>query len=184
MPLTIPVIPSMPAGYVATVADLNALAAACTFLFTKPLVRVHDGAGGLAIGTTITAIAFSVKDYDTDSMWATGANTRLTVQTPGWYKFRYGVTSAGGHTVITKIKSTSGANNPVGAGVVSTDNWAGYTVTSGNAGTNGSAGCSGIWPFYLYSGDFLNVYAQADVAGNTTDVSVAASFFAMEYVST
>lgn len=183
MTLVIPTVPSMPAGYVATLTDFNNLAAACTFLLGKPLVRVHDGAGGTAIGTTNTVIPFSVKDYDTDGMWSSGTNTRLTVQTPGWYKFRYAVVSAGGHTISTKLLSTTGPNNPLGSGVVSGENWGGYTVTSGTAGTNGTAGGSGIWPYYLYAGDWINVRALADVAGNTTDISVAASFFTMEFVS-
>lgn len=182
MTLVIPTIPAMPAGYVATTADMNNLAAACTFLLGKPAARVHDGAGGQTIGAANTTIAFNTKDYDTDSMWASGTNTRLTIQTPGWYKFRYGVSSTtGGHVISSKILSTTGPNNPAGSGITSGEHWAGGTVTSATAG--GTAGCSGIWPFYLYIGDFLTVRALGEASGNVTDTSVAPSFFSLEFVS-
>lgn len=181
MAMTIPVIPSTPAGHIATDGDMNAMAAACTFLLTKPTVRVHDAAGGLAIGTTATTIPFNTKDYDTDGMWATGTNTRLTIQTPGWYKFRYSIATAGSHAVNTKMRSTTGPNNPAGSGVTSGDHWGGYTASL--ATFVGAGGCSGIWPFYLYAGDFLFVVALADAAGNTTNNSVVGSFFSLEFVS-
>src|SRR5580765_2726940 len=101
MAMIIPTVPQLPAGHIATVDEMNQLAYACTFLLTKPIARVRDTTGGAAIGTTAAAIAFNTKDTDTDSMWATGANNKLTIQTPGWYKFRYGVATAGGHAVAT-----------------------------------------------------------------------------------
>jgi hypothetical protein len=135
----------------------------------------------VSIGTSATAIAFNTKDYDTDSMWSSGANTRLTIQTPGWYKFRCGITTAtSGAVVDTSLRSTTGSNNPAGSGIVSAQHWAGYTVVSGT--TVGGGGSSGIWPFYLYAGDFLQVMAQGQTAA-TTDVSVTSSFFGLEMVS-
>jgi hypothetical protein len=181
MAMTIPTVPSLPAGHVATTAEMNALAGACTFLLEKPVARVRDTTGGLAIGTSATTIPFNTKDYDTDGMWSSGANSRLTIQTPGWYKFRYSIATTGGHAVNTKMRSTTGANNPSGSGITSGDHWGGYTPS----GTTfvGAGGCSGIWPFYLYAGDFLFIVALADTAGNTTNTSVTGSSFALEFVS-
>jgi hypothetical protein len=181
MAMTIPVVPSLPAGHVATDTEMNSLAAACTFLLGKPTARVHDSLGTLAIGTSATTVPFNVKDYDTDGMWSSGANTRLTIQTPGWYKFRYGIVTAGGNAVNTKMRSTTGTSNPAGSGITSGDHWPGYTAS--NTTFVGAAGCSGIWPYYLYAGDFLFVVALADTAGNTTNNTVVGSFFSLEFVS-
>jgi hypothetical protein len=179
--MVIPTIPSLPAGHVATADEMNALAYACTFQLTKPAARVHDSLGSTAIGITATTIPFNVKDYDTDSMWSSGANTKLTIQTPGWYKFRVGIATTGSHAINTKIRSTTGPNNPAGNGITSGDHWGGY-IASG-ATFVGAAGVSGIWPFYLYSGDFLFVVAIADATGNSTNNTVVGSFFALEFVS-
>jgi hypothetical protein len=160
---------------------MNQLANACTFLLTKPIARVRDTAGGAAITATAAAVAFNTKDTDTDGMWATGANTRLTINTPGWYKFRYAIATVGGHAVATKLRSTTGPNNPAGNGIGSGDHWGGYCPSI--AAFAGAAGVSGIWPFYLYVGDFLQVFVIADTLGNTFDVSQVGSFFALEFVS-
>lgn len=181
MAMTIPTIPSMPAGHIATASDMNQLSAAATFLLNKPAVRVHDAAGGLAIGTSATVIPFNTKDFDTDGMWSSGANTLLTIQTPGRYYLSYGVSTRGGHTINTKMRSTTGSNNPAGAGVVSGDHWAGFCPSI--AAFSAAAGASGIWPFYLYAGDSLSVFALADTTGNTTDVVISGSYLALEWVS-
>jgi hypothetical protein len=181
MAMAIPVVPQLPAGHIATVDEMNQLAYACTFLLTKPVARVRDTAGGATVGTTAAAVAFNTKDTDTDGMWSSGANTRLTIQTPGWYKFRYGISTAGGHAVNTKLRSTTGPNNPAGSGIGSGDHWGGYCPSL--AAFDGAAGCSGIWPFYLYSGDFLQVFVLADTTGNSLVVAQAGSFFDLEFVS-
>lgn len=183
MTLVIPALPSLPAGHVVTVAEMNQLSAACTFLLTKPVARVHDGAGAQAIGTGATTVSFNTKDIDTDGMWSAGTTNRLTVQTPGWYKVHYGLSVLGVNgTFNTGLKSTTGSNNPLGAGVVSALQWPGYTV--GSATVTTAAGASGVWPFFLYIGDFIQLTAFGNAAGGSTDIGVAPSFLDMEFVST
>jgi hypothetical protein len=163
---------------------MTQLSAACTFLLGKPLAHVHDGAGAQAIGIATTVISFNTKDFDTDGMWASGTNNRLTVQTPGWYKVRYGVSTSAvvGVTMNHSLRATTGPNNPAGNGIVGTQHWAGYNVIP-SAGGVGAGGASGIWPFYLYIGDFLQVTSIANATGASTDTTVATSFIDMEFVS-
>jgi hypothetical protein len=186
MAMTLPTLPNMPAGYVATAADMNNLAYACTFLLTKPVASVQD-TNNTQVFTSSPPVAlpFNTKNYDTDGMWSSGANNKLTIQTPGWYKFRYTVfaTTAGGVTDAfgTYLESTTGANNPAGAGVVSSDHWHGYTDVFSSSG--GAAGASGIWPFYLYAGDFLQLFALGLAAALNYTLSNSQSYFQLEYVS-
>jgi hypothetical protein len=186
--MAIPVIPTLPAGYVVQLADLQNLAYAATFALTRPMSSVIDNTGGMAITTSFLAVSFTTEIFDIDNMWIVGSPKRLTVQTPGWYKVRYGInlSSAGGQ-YNTAVGSTTGANNPLGAGVNSAKYWAGYCDEA--AGTSGWASASGDWPFYLYQGDFLQVFVQAAAAGTSTGTAAptgfaqGGSYFGLELVS-
>jgi len=186
--MTIPVIPDLNAGQIAQVADLNAIASACTFLLAKPLARVHDAVGGqnpavfTAGNPPATNIAFATVDLDTDGM--SGTSTKLTIHTPGWYKVRYGVnvsTAGAANHINTGVFSTTGANNPLGAGVVAGPFLPSWTLA---VLPEGCAGGSGIFPFYLYNLDFLQIRAGTETAVDTTGVTDAGSFFCLEFVST
>jgi hypothetical protein len=188
MTMTIPTIPSLPAGYIVTPADLNNLAYCCTFLYTKPIARIRDAAGGQSISTSAISVNFATKDIDTDGMWSSSAPTKLTIQTPGWYKLRYAVAVTTGTTnrVNAQVKSTTGANNPQGSGVVSAAYWGAYTYAA--SGNTEYAGASGVWPFYLYAGDSLSVLALTDNGVNTAVTAPSSgnnggSYFSLEYVS-
>jgi hypothetical protein len=186
--MTIPTIPALPAGYVVQLADLQNLAAAETFALSKPMASVIDNTGGQAITTSFLAVTFTTVVFDLDGMWVGGSPKRLTVQTPGWYKVRYGINvgTAGG-TYDTAVGSTTGSNNPLGAGVSSAKYWAGYAVPA--SGAVGWASASGDWPFYLYQGDFLSVFIKAAAAGTSTGITAptgfaqGGSYFSMELVS-
>ena len=186
MTMVIPTIPTMPAGYVATAADLNNLSAGATFLLNKPIARVHDGAGTFAIPTSLTAVPFNTKDFDPDGMWSSGANTILTVQTPGFYKISYAVdaTTVSGAAIPmnTLVQVVTGANNPAGTGVNQPFCWGGYS--SGGVASLGKGVChaSGIIPFYMYIGDNVQIQVKASSTGMTTNTGPA-SFMAMELVS-
>src|SRR5216684_6734082 len=95
MTMTIPTVPYMPAGYVVQPSDMNALAACATFLLTKPVARIHDVTGSQAMDGSAdipaVVINFTTVDIDTDGMWAAIHPERLTIQTQGFYKVRYGV---------------------------------------------------------------------------------------------
>jgi hypothetical protein len=186
--MTIPTIPSLPAGYVVQLADLQNLAAAETFALNKPMTSVIDNTGGQAITTSFAAVTFTTVVFDLDGMWVGGSPKRLTIQTPGWYKVRYGI-NIGTATVVCNaaVGSTTGANNPLGAGVNSAKYWDGYADLA--SGTNGWASASGDWPFYLYQGDFLQVFIVASAAGSSTATGAptgfaqGGSYFSLELVS-
>lgn len=182
MALTIPTIPSMPAGHIATSNDMNQLAAAATFLLGKPIAHVHDGTGGYAMASPMTC--WDTKDIDTDGMWNGSQTDRLTIQTPGWYKLRVAITSNGaGGSLEFFMRSTTGSNNPLGSGVFSSPNWEAATIAS-SASPFVSFHVSGIWPYYLYPADFLQVRGVLTAgAGNTYVTAVPASFFSLEWVS-
>ena len=186
--LAIPVLPSLPAGYVVQAADMTALVNAAAFALQKPITKVIDTSGGQSIGTGFGAVTFSSAQFDIDGMWSNSTPTRLTIQTPGWYTIRYGVNvGTVGKTVVTCAASTSGPNNPIGTGVASANYWGGYTDM--NAGNFGWATGGGDWPFYLYQGDYIQVFAQADSTGGSTGITgptggtTPGSYFSMELVS-
>lgn len=186
--LTIPTIPSLSAGSVVQLADLQNLAAAATFALGKPMTTVIDNTGGQAITTGFLAVTFTTVVFDIDGMWLAGSPKRLTVQTPGWYKVRYGINlGTNGGCYNTAVGSTTGSNNPAGSGINSAKYWAGYSDEA--ASTNGWASASGDWPFYLYQGDFLQVFIQAAATGSSTGTSAPSgfaqggSYFGLELVS-
>lgn len=184
MAMTIPTIPSsLPAGYVVTANDMNNLGAACTFLMTRPIARVHDAAGTQTIGTSVVAVQFNTKDFDTDGMWSSGANTRLTVQTPGFYKVEYWIDLMGSSSSTnadTYVQVTSGSNNPAGAGIIQPC-WGGHATAGVAASTRSGAHSAGILPLYMYSLDYVEIYALCTTA---TPLSTSIpSFLTMELVS-
>jgi hypothetical protein len=186
--MTIPTIPSLQAGQVVQLSDLQNLASAATFALTKPMTKVRDNTGGAAIGTSFAAVSFTAAVFDTDGMWASGNPTRLTIQTPGWYTVRYGINvgaTSGSYSAC--VASTAGANNVLTAGTVSSNYWGSYGV--GNSSLNTWIRSAGDWPFYLYIGDYLQVYVQADATGGSTGTAApggattGGSYFSLELVS-
>lgn len=186
MTMTIPTIPAMPAGYIATAADMNALAYAVQFLLTKPIARAVDTAGSQAVTTGDTAVTFGAASFDTDGMWSAGQPTRLTVATAGFYKISYCVQAsvASGVTINcnTHATVTTGANNPAGAGVA-TQVYGGYGGGSAAGGLRVGPHASGVLPFYMYALDYVTVSVVAAAAGLTLSISAFPSFMTMEYVS-
>lgn len=187
--LTIPKIPNLPAGYTVQLADMQNLAAAATFLLNKPMTRIRDTSGGQSITTSPAAVTFSVADLDIDGMWNVSNPTRLTVQTPGWYRALYSVNCGGTTMSYTSwITSTTGANNPAGAGVVSLPYWGGYAQVPGSLQAARPRGF-GIWPFYLYAADYLQVMIQGSTTGASTattapgSATAGGSYFSLELVS-
>lgn len=186
--MTIPTIPVLSAGYVVQLADLQNLSAAATFALGKPMSSVIDNTGGMAITTSFLAVSFTAEVFDPDNMWIAGSPKRLTVQTPGWYKVRYGINMGTvGGVYNTGVGSTTGSNNPLGAGVNSAKYWAGYCDEA--AASVGWATATGDWPFYLYQGDFLQVFVQAAATGSSTGTTApgsathGGSYFGAELVS-
>lgn len=185
--MTIPTIPTLPAGYVVQLADLQNLAYAATFALTKPMAAIIDSTGGQAITTTYNQVQFTGTTFDYDGMWNSGNPKRLTIQTPGWYKVRYGINiGTVGGVYNTAVASTTGSNNPLGSGVTSAKYWCGYCDNV--AAQVGWASAAGDWPFYLYAGDYVQVYVQAAAAGSSTGTTAngfsnGGSYFSLELVS-
>lgn len=184
MTMILPTIPtSLPAGYVVTATDLNNLANACTFLMNKPLAHVHDSLGTQTIGTGATAVQFNVKDLDNDGMYSSGNNTRLTVQTPGFYESEYFIDcyGAGGSVWIsTYLQITTGANNPLGSGITQSC-WAGHGSAGVASSYRSGARGGGLLPLYMYMWDYVELYALVSTAAPTSTAPV--SFLSMEFVS-
>jgi hypothetical protein len=185
MTMTIPTIPTMPAGYIATAADMNNLAYAVQFLLNKPIARAVDTAGTQAVTITDTAVTFGAASFDTDGMWNIGTPTRLTVATPGFYKMDYcvqaAVASGTSINMNTRLTITTGANNPAGAGVA-TQIYAGYGGGSSAGGLRAAGHASGILPFYMYVADYISVSVIAASAGSTLSISAFPSYMSLELV--
>src|SRR5690242_14272239 len=186
--MAIPELPSLPAGYVATLGDMQALAYAAQFALTKPIAKIIDNTGGAAIATSFGAVSFTASIFDTDGMWNAGSPDRLTVQTPGWYNVRYGINTGSVVGVYTTcVASTTGANNPQGSGVQSANYWGGMSDEA-NASIGWATG-GGDWPFYLYAGDYVRVFIEAAAAGSSTGTGApgtathGGSYLSMELVS-
>lgn len=183
-----PTIPTLPAGSVAQLADMQNLQYAAAFALGKPCTRIIDTTGGQAIGTAFAAVNFVSASFDVDGMFNTANKSRLTAQTPGWYKLRYAINvGTVGGVFNTYAQSTTGANNPQGAGINSAPHWMGYAdVVAGNFGW---AGASGVWPFFLYAGDYLQVFISAAATGASTGTTAPGSttdgysYLSLEYVS-
>jgi hypothetical protein len=169
----------LPAGYIVTADDMNKLAYACTFLLTKPIAHVTDSAGSQTLSATAAAIEFAQMDIDTDGMWDSGHTTRLTVQTAGWYKVRYCIfaTDSSSTSLNGYVQSTTGTNNPSGF-----DNtliaWPSYCELASGGGAGGGARGGGLWPAYMYEGDYFEVYCSG---GGSTEAGI--SHLSVEYAS-
>lgn len=184
MSMTVPVVTPMAAGYTVQSSDMNNLAAACSFLLGKPCAQVvaTTARSGIPATSGGAATEFDSASFDTDGMWNSNAPRRLTVQTPGYYKVRYTVVTENVNVFQTWMESTAGPNNPAGSGVTSGPQLPGYGVGQSGLPSTGS-GCAGIWPFYLYPGDYLQVFVFAS-APTSWEVSPVGSEFSLEYVST
>ena len=177
MTMTLPTLPSIPAGSVATAEQLNAIGAACNFLLAKPIALVQDTVGGALLTTGGTTVTYTTPALiDPDGMWSASNTDRLTVQTPGWYRLAYmvNVNSTTGDASNAAAYSVTGPNNPQGSGHTSGAYWASYCDFY-----PGALQSRGVWPFYLYPGDYIHVIAYCatgdtgtstylkDPAGNT-----------------
>lgn len=156
MTMTIPTPPKIVAGQVVTADDLNAVGSCVSFLLNKPIVRVRENSGGAwsfsSSGTILFASSPNI-EVDTDGMWDSVNNDRMIVQTPGWYKLYYQITVNGtGDAVNAAAYCTTGSNNPEGAGVTIGPYWASYCD-----GFPGALQARGVWPFYLYAGDYVRL---------------------------
>lgn len=183
MTKVLPSVADIPAGSIVTASELNAVGSAMAFLLDKPQALIEDTVGAQTVTnvSTGTKITFATKIYDTDGMYSSGATDRLTIQTPGYYKVNYNVDCVSGTPLSLNawVLSTTGPNNPQGAGVTG-QFWPGYMVPQSTVGMRVSAG--GLWPQYLWPGDFLSLFAYAATNTSTTS-NTNPSYLAVEWMS-
>ena len=173
---TVPVVPTFTAGSHPDYTTLNNLGYAVQFLLTPPKAvlqqtNVAPVSGGQSIAiTTDTAIIWTVAVNNSDSAWSSGNATRFTCQTPGYYLFE-AVWQATAETTATyrgaRFRITTGANNPGGAGLVSSFGSARLANVTSATGVNYTAiGCAQISPL-LYVLDYIELVAYAGHAETT-----------------
>jgi hypothetical protein len=84
MPWTTP--ETFTAGQTLTAASMNALSGNDGFLYTPPMVRLTRTGTGNANNATWTSVTYDGgASFDTDSMYSSGAQTRITINTAGIY---------------------------------------------------------------------------------------------------
>lgn len=198
IPGALPVIPSLPAGYVVQAADLNNLSQAAQFLTSKPYARIQDVNGGDTFNSTASTLSLNITantvgaagsgQLDNDLMTIFGSSTSITglqVTTPGWYIFRFGLCGSPSVAMsgVVWAESVTGPNNPLGAGISSARHWA--TGLSFSGTTLAVCNGGGLWPLYMYAGDYWEVFCQVNTGTLTAAVSgnLGASFFEAEFVS-
>jgi hypothetical protein len=160
-------LPSYPASFafesVPSIATLNEVAYAVTFLSTLPAYALLEGSPTLTTAT-VTALAWPTKVTDRDGGWSSGSNTRYTAQTPGYYDLsacvEFASSSAGARIAYYRV--TTGSNNPGGAG--NTTNFADKACSAANA-TVTRLDLGAASP-YLYLDDYVEVYAYQNSGGN------------------
>lgn len=85
MPLPVPPVPNMPAGYGPLPADFNGwLKDSLTFLVNPPICRVRRTTAQTIPSGANTVFQFDAVDEDTYSGWD-GTNFRYNAQVSGWY---------------------------------------------------------------------------------------------------
>ncbi len=196
--MQLPTLPSMPAGYVAQAADMNNLAACASFLLSKPYARIQDVNGGDTFNSTASTLSLNITastvgvagsgQLDNDSMTIFGSSTNITglqVNTPGWYKFHFGVCGSPSVAMsgVAWAESVTGPNNPLGAGISSARHWA--TGLSFSGTTIAVCNGGGLWPLYMYAGDYWEVFCQVNTGTLTAAINanLGESFFEAEFVS-
>jgi hypothetical protein len=173
---TVPSVPTFTAGSSPTYTTLNNLGYAVQFALQPPRAilqqtNVAPVSGGQAIAaTTDTAIIWTVAVLDSDTGWSTSNRTRYTAQTPGYFRFD-AVWQAAAETTSgyrgARFRVTTGANNPGGAGLVSSFGSERLPNVTSASGANYTAiGCKGISP-YLYVLDYVELIAYSSHAETT-----------------
>lgn len=167
-----PVIPTEPAGVIATSKDLNEWATASQFFLgsfrgTQPVFFLM-AAATQSLTTSFTAVTYSSSApvfKDNNGAWTSGTPSRMTVMTPGFYSIAWSVSAASGagHLQCYAQVTTTAANpfNPSATMKFQAANRAATTnITVTSSG--------GLVPIYLATGDYIEVYALVGSAVSTS----------------
>jgi hypothetical protein len=166
---TLPTVPSFTFGETPSIAKLNQLANAVSFVSQMPIVvSLKTGSGQSIAAGADTPVQWTQKEVDTDGMFSFSANTQLTCQTQGYYKMHVTVAAniPSHENYEIELQQTTGVNNPAGSGH---NVWFAGMSSGSSAMTadTQSVSVSAITPC-LYVGDYVQVlfYCSAAVSVN------------------
>lgn len=152
------------AGTIAASADMNANANTALFNIRPPMIIANASASSGQSFTAGTAapINWATLERDTDGFWSPTALSRLTVQTPGFYKIRWSIPyNAAGSNLGVYAQVTTYTNNPLGSGLTYAC-W--FSWCGAQTGVNPANSGGGIIPVELWPGDYVQLYGTMGAA--------------------
>lgn len=167
-----PVIPTEPAGVIATSRDLNGWANAAQFFTgsfrgTQPMFILMASAAQ-ALTTSFTAVTYSATGAvfkDNNGAWSSSNPSRMTVRTAGFYSVAWSVSAASGAGHLQcYAQVTTTAANPFNPSTTLKFQESNHAATTNIVVTSSG----GLVPFYLAVGDYIEVYALVGTAENTS----------------
>lgn len=189
MTATVPVIPDMPAGTVATEAEMNAVGTACVFLTgfgagDRPFWNVRRASAGTQNASTDAVVPWDTAVSDSDGVWSSATPGQVTIQTPGYYHADWCIATLGGiatQELTAYLRVTTSAANPENPSAVFDAQFCGVysVVTYGYVIPSGG----GVLPIRLYPGDALALHLVTDSAGTARWVTAQPPTFTGQWVS-
>lgn len=156
----VPVIPDFGTGIVPG-TTLNQLADALRFAMAPPKVKAYQTVAQALANGIQAAIIFDSVEFDTHTMWSSGAATRITAQYPGYYLLSGGV--------ATVVNDTSYRFARIAVN--------GTTLTDGSTAMDPVPSVSTRMPIratitYLDIDDYVELYAS-QASGGSLNTAVA-----------
>lgn len=172
MATSIPVVPTFKAGQVATSSGLNGLVQAASFLVgsgtgATPQWILQNTAGGTVAANATASVPWNAEVKDNDGVWSSGANTVVTIQTPGIYTVDWFVacTGAAASQLTAWVQVQTTASNPSNPSSSITVQYC--SIAANTTGSRIVSG-GGLAPVWLNTGDTLAVRVQSDPSVATT----------------
>lgn len=164
----VPTVPSFVTGETPSIAKLNQLAACVSFVNYIPAFASMTASQSMSSGSA-AALSWT-EGTDRDGGHSNSTNpTRYTAQTPGYYDLdaylNFEENSSGARLAYFQV--TTGSGNPGGAGNV-TQLGAKSSAASNSTPTRLNLG---ILSPYLYTGDYVEVYAEQTSGSTLNPVS-------------
>lgn len=181
--LALPDLRSWNAGDGVTAERMNLLQDMMEFAIAPPECKViRKATFSMGTASTAYAITFDNRIMDNVAAFGTGAwpsdtPTRLYARVPGMYEFHYSVrwNSAleGGRRFMFL--------NPDGLSIGSAANWFGTTETIAAGGGDGNENQSGTIPWYMNTGQFVELGVFFDGAGVASASLISATVESPDY---
>jgi hypothetical protein len=166
---TVPNPVTVNAGQPVTAAMLNGILTAGTFLMNRPMWSAKcTTAPALGANAGLT-VPWDTIDIDTDGVVNPGSG-EITIQTPGYYNLTWSAGTAGSTSAATQaeafLRCATTANNPVNPSLnFVVFQFASHAVAA-QAGNNIMNG-GGVCPYYLFTGDTLDLRLWGDASTAT-----------------